>query len=169
MLESLANLPYAEHVPPRNMSAIYAAAAIPFPMYYVLDVLKGSMNPLAIVMSAVADVAEGPLRATIYSLLMVTLSVAMIIAAGVGGLLSATVAGRVSVVIYAVNLLLITCALPGAPPTRHHLNTNAAPVPATRPAFAVPWIVAVQRGAACQIHGGGALYACGCDDRQERG
>lgn len=68
-------------------------------------------------MSAVADVAEGPLRATLYSLLMVTLSVAMIIAAGVGGLLSAADASRVSVVGYAINLLIIGFALPGTPPT----------------------------------------------------
>eukprot|EP00892_Ulva_mutabilis_P007174 jgi/Ulvmu1/4829/UM020_0115.1 len=90
----------------------FGAMAFPFPMYYVLDALKGSLNPLAIVMSAVADVAEGHLRATIYSLLMVTMSIAMIIAAGVGGLLSASMAGQVSVGIYAANLLLITCALP---------------------------------------------------------
>lgn len=89
---------------------------IPFPLYYALDVLKGALNPLAIVMSAVADVAEGHLRATIFSLLMVTMSVAIIIAAGMGGLLDASKAAQVSVVGYAVNLLIITFALPGGAP-----------------------------------------------------
>lgn len=93
-----------------------AAGVIPFPLYYALDVLKGALNPLAIVMSAVADVAEGHLRATFFSLLMVTMSIAMIIAAGVGGLLGPSMAAQVSVVGYTINLLIITFALPGAVP-----------------------------------------------------
>lgn len=93
----------------------FAGAMIPFPLYYVLDVFKGALSPLALVMSAVADVAEGHLRATIFSLLMLTMSIAMVIAAGLGGLLSASTASHVSVVGYTINLLLIVYALPGAP------------------------------------------------------
>lgn len=92
---------------------LHMQGTISFVGYYVMEGLKGMVVPLSLVMSSTADVAEPGLRATLFSLIMVELSIAMILAAGVGGLLSATASANTSVVLFTVSIILYASFMPG--------------------------------------------------------
>lgn len=94
---------------------LHMDGTISFLGFYVLDGLKGMVMPLALTMSATADVAEPELRTTIFSLIMVELSIAMILAAGFGGLLTATAAANTSVTLFVVSIVLYASFMPGKP------------------------------------------------------
>lgn len=95
---------------------LHMHGAISFAGYYVMEALKGMIIPLSLVMSSTADVAEPELRATIFSLVMVELSIAMILAAGVGGMLTATAAANTSVGLFTASIILYAGFMPGEPP-----------------------------------------------------
>jgi hypothetical protein len=83
--------------------------------YYVLDAWKGAIVPLSLMMSATADVAHPDMRATLFSLIMVEMSIAMILAAGLGGLLTAATAANTAVALFATNMTVYSLFMPGTP------------------------------------------------------
>jgi hypothetical protein len=92
---------------------LFMPGTINFVGYYVMEGLKGMIVPLALVMSSTADVAEPGLRATIFSYILVEFSVAIIVGAGVGGLLSPAAAANTSVVLCAFSISLYAAFMPG--------------------------------------------------------
>lgn len=92
---------------------LHTEGGISFIGFYFMDTLKGMVVPLSLVMSATADVAEPGLRATLFSGVMLELSVAMILAAIVGGQLSPVAAANTSVVLFACSIVLFAGFMPG--------------------------------------------------------
>jgi hypothetical protein len=95
---------------------LHMPETISFMGYYVMEGLKGMIVPMAIVMSSTADVAEPGLRATLFSFILVGFSVAVILGAGVGGLLSAAAAVNTAVVLCTISIGLSAGFVPGGCP-----------------------------------------------------
>jgi hypothetical protein len=92
---------------------LHMQGTISFVGFYFMEGLKGMIVPLSLVMSTTADVAEPKLRATLFSLIMVELSIAMILAAGVGGMMTPAVAANTSVGLFATSIILYAGFMPG--------------------------------------------------------
>ena len=86
----------------------------PFKGYYVLDALKGGINPMSLCLSYGADKIPPEMRGAMFGWQLGTMSLAMIISAIAGDQLGPQLAISCAVIIVLANLLLIFFVLPGA-------------------------------------------------------
>jgi hypothetical protein len=97
---------------------VAAPESLAFWPYYALNSAKGSVQILSIVLSATADVVEPGARAGVFSVLLAAMATGMVVAAGVGGMLSLAAAANTAVVATLAVGALTVAIVPGARPPR---------------------------------------------------
>jgi hypothetical protein len=95
---------------------IHSPNTVAFWPYYVFNAGKGAVQIIAITLSAVADVVEAQQRAGVFSVVMASIALGLVVAAGIGSMLSAGTAANLSVFAIAAVFAATAACVPGALP-----------------------------------------------------